>query len=135
LGDTYVIHRRFKLDKDTADEDKIQVRLIDGVLDIIVPKKAVVGPRVIPITTTARTSAVVPQASPGVVLSVIEEEKHTARKVESEDQTDDDDDGNGTHDDDDVEVIKTFREEEVQSSKHESESNEEVAWENVTEHV
>jgi HSP20 family molecular chaperone IbpA len=53
LGDTYMISRRFRLDKSTADEANIHASLSDGILEIIVPKRAKVGPRTIPISTIA----------------------------------------------------------------------------------
>jgi HSP20 family protein len=52
LGDTYVIRRRFRVDKSTVDQEQIRAKLSDGVLEIVVPKKPVSGPRVIPISTT-----------------------------------------------------------------------------------
>jgi HSP20 family molecular chaperone IbpA len=55
LGDTYVIRRRFRLDKTTVIEDMVRANLTDHILEVVVPKKAKVGPRSIPISTAAAT--------------------------------------------------------------------------------
>jgi hypothetical protein len=55
LGDTYVIRRRFRVDKSTVLEDMVRANLSDHILEVVVPKKAKVGPRSIPISTAAAT--------------------------------------------------------------------------------
>merc|ERR1712232_589792 len=52
LGDVFKIHRRFHLDKKTADVENIDANITDGVLEVVVRKKTHVGPRVIKISTT-----------------------------------------------------------------------------------
>jgi HSP20 family molecular chaperone IbpA len=52
LGDTYMISRRFRVDRKTAVEEDVRASLTDGILEILVPKKAKAGPRSIPISTT-----------------------------------------------------------------------------------
>merc|ERR1712211_120005 len=51
LGDVFKIDRRFRLDKKTADVNHIDASITDGVLEVVVKKKAKVGPRVIKIST------------------------------------------------------------------------------------
>lgn len=58
LGDTYVIRRRFRVDKSNVLEDEVRASLTDGILEVVVPKKAKVGPRSIPISTTRSVTAV-----------------------------------------------------------------------------
>jgi HSP20 family molecular chaperone IbpA len=51
LGDVFQVHRRFRLDEKTADEEGICATITDGVLQIVVQKKTNnAGPRVIPIS-------------------------------------------------------------------------------------
>lgn len=50
LGDTFVTQRRFALKQDIYDEDSVEAHLEDGVLDLVVQKKAATRPRMIPIT-------------------------------------------------------------------------------------
>jgi HSP20 family molecular chaperone IbpA len=57
LGDTYVIRRRFRVDKATVVEDMVRANLTDHILEVVVPKKAKVGPRSIPISTTATVTS------------------------------------------------------------------------------
>jgi hypothetical protein len=52
LGDVFHVHRRFRLDERTADEEGICATITDGVLQIAVRKKTNAGPRVIPISST-----------------------------------------------------------------------------------
>ena len=52
LGDVFHVHRRFRLDEKTADEEGICATITDGVLQIVVQKKKNTGPRVIPISST-----------------------------------------------------------------------------------
>lgn len=57
LGDTFRIDRRFRLDKKVSDIDNIQAKITDdGILEVIVPKKARVGPRVIKIGGSSSSS-------------------------------------------------------------------------------
>jgi HSP20 family molecular chaperone IbpA len=59
LGDVFVLDRKFRLDKKTALVEEVTATFDnDGILEITVPKKSLVGPRTIPIvvTTTSRTS-------------------------------------------------------------------------------
>merc|ERR1712211_227507 len=58
LGDVYKINRQFHLDPKTADVEKIDANVADGVLEVTVQKKKIVvpdsnGPRRIEITTTS----------------------------------------------------------------------------------
>ena len=62
LGDDFSFDRRFRLDKTSADLERVRATIEDEILEIVVPEKkktAVVGPRRIPIhsTTTATTAA------------------------------------------------------------------------------
>merc|ERR1712211_40106 len=64
LGDVYKINRRFHLDPETADVDKINANVADGVLEVTVQKKKIVvpdsnGPRRININTTTSTPTTV----------------------------------------------------------------------------
>jgi hypothetical protein len=74
LGDTYVIRRRFRLDKTTVIEDMVRANLTDHTLEVVVPKKAKVGPRSIPISTSGTT----------VTSSNVEGKDETSAKHESE---------------------------------------------------
>jgi HSP20 family molecular chaperone IbpA len=74
LGDTYVIRRRFRLDKSTVLEDMVRANLSDHILEVVVPKKAKVGPRSIPISTSVTT----------VTSSNVEGKEETSAKHESE---------------------------------------------------
>jgi len=58
LGDIFSIQRRFRLDKTTADQDSVTATLEDGVLEIIVEKKAMTGPRKISIQSSSPASIV-----------------------------------------------------------------------------
>lgn len=58
LGDVFSIQRRFRLDKTTADQDNVAATLEDGVLEIIVKKKAMIGPRKISIQSSSPASIV-----------------------------------------------------------------------------
>lgn len=58
LGDTFSIQRRFRLDKTTADQDGVAATLEDGILDIIVPKKTIIGARKISIQSSSPASIV-----------------------------------------------------------------------------
>merc|ERR1711976_461320 len=49
LGDVFVVDRRFRLDKKTTNVDQVTASFEDGILELTVPKKSVVGPRKIPI--------------------------------------------------------------------------------------
>lgn len=49
LGDVFVVDRRFRLDKKTANPDQITSIFEDGILELTVPKKSAIGPRKIPI--------------------------------------------------------------------------------------
>merc|ERR1712086_431485 len=52
LGDIFVVDRRFRLDKNTASVDQVTANFEDGILELTVPKKAVAGPRKIPIAVS-----------------------------------------------------------------------------------
>jgi len=59
LGDVFVLDRKFRLDKKTALVEEVTATFDnDGILELTVPKKPLVGPRTIPIvvSTTSRTS-------------------------------------------------------------------------------
>lgn len=59
LGDDFSFDRRFRLDKTTADLERVSATVEDGILEIVVPKKkktTVVGPRRIPIYSTTTTT-------------------------------------------------------------------------------
>lgn len=53
LGDIFCLNRRFRLDKTTADQDRLSATIEDGILEIVVPKKKTAGPRRIPIRSSA----------------------------------------------------------------------------------
>merc|ERR1712107_549036 len=63
-GDVYKINRRFHLDPKTADVEKIDANVVDGVLEVTVQKKKPVyvavanGPRRIKITTKKTTTTI-----------------------------------------------------------------------------
>lgn len=129
LGDTYVIRRRFKLDRDTVDEENIRVHLTDGVLEIVVPKKAQVGPR----TLTISTDRVQIEADPAVE----EEESDEDMNVRSNTAKDENDDTNKKVVDDSttqVETVQEDNEEEVEKenvTSGEQQGVVEDAWEDV----
>eukprot|EP00529_Nitzschia_sp_RCC80_P026875 CAMPEP_0113495844 /NCGR_PEP_ID=MMETSP0014_2-20120614/29815_1 /TAXON_ID=2857 /ORGANISM="Nitzschia sp." /LENGTH=276 /DNA_ID=CAMNT_0000389747 /DNA_START=94 /DNA_END=924 /DNA_ORIENTATION=- /assembly_acc=CAM_ASM_000159 len=129
LGDTYVIHRRFKLDKNTADKDKIEIRLVDGILDIVVPKKSVTGPRLIPITTTTTSSY-----SIFLGASVVEKEKEEKHDSDKETQEEDEQTKTASEEESGVTTVQEEEDEDDESSKHNSDSSKnDEAWEDVTE--
>jgi HSP20 family molecular chaperone IbpA len=74
LGDTYVIRRRFRVDKSTVLEDMVRANLSDHILEVVVPKKAKVGPRSIPISTSVTT----------VTSSNVEGKEETSERSESD---------------------------------------------------
>merc|ERR1712007_387967 len=53
LGDVFVVDRRFRLDKKTANPDQVTATFEDGILELTVPKKSVIGPRKIPIVVSS----------------------------------------------------------------------------------
>jgi len=56
LGDLFVVDRKFRLDKKTAIVDAVTANFDDGILEVVVPKKVLAGPRTIPIAVTTSTS-------------------------------------------------------------------------------
>jgi HSP20 family molecular chaperone IbpA len=94
LGDTFVIHRRFRVDKTTVIEDEVRASLSDGILEVVVPKKAKKGARSIPISTQsviARTADTDSNKKSGDEPTDVEhsknEEKSTEDKVDSNDSS------------------------------------------------
>merc|ERR1712224_1040615 len=58
LGDVFVLDRKFRLDKKTALVDEVTATFDnDGILEITVPKKSLVGPRTIPILVSSSRSS------------------------------------------------------------------------------
>jgi len=57
LGDVFRLHRRFALDRKTAEVDKMSANLDGGILELVVPKKTTTGPRRIPIRVGSSESA------------------------------------------------------------------------------
>lgn len=92
LGDTYKIRRRFRVDKTTVLEDEVQASLTDGILEVVVPKKAKVGPRSIPITTIQSVTA----------STATDDEKKDSEKKRDHSDTEEDEveavEGNGDED-------------------------------------
>jgi HSP20 family molecular chaperone IbpA len=88
LGDTYVIRRQFRLDEKTTNEEKIQVNLTDGILEIVIPKKPKAEPRTIRITTNSQpvvAAVVATSTTPEVIKSSTETEEATEATHEDED--------------------------------------------------
>jgi HSP20 family molecular chaperone IbpA len=59
IGDTFIVHHRFSLNKSTFDEESIKANLSGGVLEISVHKKPEPKARLIPISTEAAKAPVV----------------------------------------------------------------------------
>ena len=133
LGDTYVIHRRFKLDKNTADKDKIEVRLVDGILDIVVPKKSVTGPRLIPITTKPSSDS--SSLGESIVEYAEEEKKHNSDNNQQEDDERTPEEKRVPKKESSVVTIQEDEDDkDGESSKHSADSSKnDETWEDVTE--
>lgn len=139
LGDTYMIRRRFKVDKKTVDQEQIRASLSDGVLEIIVPKKPNAGPRAIPISISA-TSTIISAAStesltasPSKSQDVLDEEVDTSSET-SADQSTDDAIATEEEKEDSVEV-ETVEEDHAGEEAEENATADEETWENVVEHA
>merc|ERR1712007_423283 len=57
LGDVFVVDRRFRLDKKTANPDQVTATFEDGILELTVPKKSVIGPRKIHIVISSSVAS------------------------------------------------------------------------------
>lgn len=133
LGDTYVISRRFKLDRDTADEENIQVRLFDGVLDVVVPKKVLKGSRTIPILTSADPS--------DLLLPVVDEkadEDDGGEEEEEQVQTVYEEDKSAAKDDSVKKEVenddnKNKNKDTAETNETQGEDKDDAAWEDVQE--
>ena len=94
LGDVFVVDRRFRLDKKTADPDQITSTFEDGILELTVPKKSVIGPRKIPVVVATPVStneesierdsetSKTPNCSPSPYVAADEEVKFAESTVE-----------------------------------------------------
>lgn len=129
LGDVFVLDRRFRLDKNTADLEQVTATFEDGILELTVPKKAIAGPRKIPIVVIASKTEAFP------IKKDIEEEKESAVAV-AVDSADEKEQERETiavetvHDDDDKATI----EEETQTADITAiKPGEDEAWEEVLE--
>merc|ERR1712107_464768 len=53
LGDVFNFDRKFRLNEKTVDVDRIDATIEDGILEVVVQKKAKSGPRVIKVSTAS----------------------------------------------------------------------------------
>mmetsp|Transcript_6600 Transcript_6600/g.11386 ORF Transcript_6600/g.11386 Transcript_6600/m.11386 type:complete len:263 (-) Transcript_6600:124-912(-) len=93
LGDTYVIRRRFRLDKSTVLAENVCARLSENVLELVCPKKPKVGPRSIPILTPRQDQSIVKEASdPDAKTLTLEEpqtEHHHQQSAKNDEKNED----------------------------------------------
>jgi len=82
LGDIFSIQRRFRLDKNTADQDSVTATLEDGVLEIIVQKKAMIGPRKISIQSSSSPASIVSKSDESTVTPSPSPSQATPNAVE-----------------------------------------------------
>ena len=122
LGDSYVIRRRFRVDRKTVEEDAVQASLTDGILEILVPKKAQPGPRSIPISTTrpvlkTTTETVEKKEEPNEHTEVSTEDDAVDPEAKSEDGSVDVETVEGEDEDDDEKDESNKTEEEWEDVK------------------
>merc|ERR1712070_895038 len=79
LGDVFVVDRRFRLDKKTANVDLVTSTFEDGILELTVPKKSVVGPRKIPIIVSSSVDTAGTSATSEVETKQIEEDNKVSQ--------------------------------------------------------
>merc|ERR1719335_909515 len=125
LGDVFVVDRKFRLDKKTAIVDAVTANFDGGILEVVVPKKVLAGPRTIPIAVTTTTTST---ATPAEEQQDHSETEISAETVQEEDsKTDGEDEGeeeraeahSGCDDDADV------------ATENKKSKEEEDAWEEV----
>lgn len=83
LGDVFVVDRRFRLDKKTANVDQVTSTFEDGILELTVPKKSVVGPRKIPIIVSSSVDTTGTIATSKVETKQIEEDNEVSQAPSS----------------------------------------------------
>jgi HSP20 family molecular chaperone IbpA len=141
LGDIFVVDRRFRLDKNTASVDQVTANFEDGILELTVPKKAVAGPRKIPIAVSgsvvsAETEATkedneVSQAS---VLTLSVDSTEGVEDLQSTEETNPKEEQEQTQDTITVETVREDKAtiEEDHDTVAASNSVEEETWEEVS---
>merc|ERR1719335_1721002 len=88
LGDVFVVDRKFRLDKKTAIVDAVAANFDGGILEVVVPKKVLAGPRTIPIAVTTTTTT----TTPAEEQQDHSETEISAETVQEEDSKTDDED-------------------------------------------
>jgi len=81
LGDVFVLDRRFRLDKKTAIVDGVTASIEDGILELTVPKKSIVGPRKVPISVSTSSTEDILSTSQDQELDSNHEEEVVADSV------------------------------------------------------
>lgn len=132
LGDVFVIDRKFRLDKKTVNLDSVTASFEDGILELIVPKKASVGPRTIPISVSSSGSASTASVSHETEISnsvhSVKEENNAVNSAEEEEQTQSPEEASLDGNSDDTQERVSVKVETVQ----ENERNNEQAYDQQT---
>merc|ERR1719335_505458 len=128
LGDVFVVDRKFRLDKKTAIVDAVTANFDGGILEVVVPKKVLAGPRTIPIAVTTTTTTTATPAE--------EQQDHSETAISAETVQEEDSKTDGEDEDEEEEERAEAHsgcddDADVATNNNKKSKEEEDAWEEV----